>query len=95
MKPGTQSPFQKRVLGAGTIIPTSLLFSRWRIYNNGQNIWDKLYFSSEIAYYKEISNTVFQEAFASIDKIFFLRGGLGTRLQYCGVLKFSWYFLIG
>ena len=36
-------------------------------YNHSQNIWDKLKFS------------IFQEIFASTDKIFFSEGGLSTR----------------
>ena len=38
--------------------------------------------------------SVFQEFFASIDKMFILDGGLGTGLLLYGVLRLSWYFLI-
>ena len=34
----------------------------------------------ELAYYEKGSISVFKESFASIDKIFFLGGRLGTRL---------------
>ena len=38
--------------------------------------------------------SVFQEFFASINKIFILVGGLGARLSFYRVLRFSWYFLL-
>ena len=49
-------------------------------YNPGQNISDKLYFLCELAPYGKISISIFQEYFASIDKIFILGGRLSTRL---------------
>ena len=49
-------------------------------YNHGKNISEKLYFSYEIAHYGKSSTSSFKEPFASIDKIFFLGGRLGTRL---------------
>ena len=38
--------------------------------NHSQNIFDKLYFSYEIAHYGKGLVSVFQEIFASADKIF-------------------------
>ena len=38
--------------------------------------------------------SIFQEFFASIDKMFNLGGRLGTRLSFYEVFRFSWYFLI-
>ena len=48
--------------------------------NHGQNIWDKLKFSCEIAYYEESSIYAFEEVFASIDKTFILGLRLGLKL---------------
>ena len=50
------------------------------IYNPGQNISDKLYFFCEIAPYGKSSIFVFQEFFASIDKILILGAELSARL---------------
>ena len=49
-------------------------------YNYGQNVWDKLWFSCEIAYYAKSSISIFKESFASIEKTFFLGGRLDARL---------------
>ena len=49
-------------------------------YNHSQNIRDKLHFSCETAHYGKSSISIFQQLFASIDKIFILGGRLGTRL---------------
>ena len=49
-------------------------------YNHSQNIRDKLHFSCETAHYGKSSISIFQQLFASIDKIFVLGGRLGTRL---------------
>ena len=48
-------------------------------YNNGQNIWEKLVFIWNSAL-REKFNFCFEGVFASIDKIFFLGGRLGTRV---------------
>ena len=47
-------------------------------YNHSQNILDKLYFLCEIAQRGKSSISIFQETFASTDKIFILRKGLGN-----------------
>ena len=48
--------------------------------NHSQNIWDKLYFSCEIAHYGKSLISVFQEIFTSfIDKILISEEGLSTR----------------
>ena len=52
------------------------------VYNNSQNIWDKLQFSCEIAHYEQNLISVFQDLFAGINKTFILVGGLGTRLSF-------------
>ena len=44
------------------------------------NIWDKLKFLCEIVHYGKNSISIFEEFFASIDKIFILAGRLDTRL---------------
>ena len=49
-------------------------------YNHGKNIREKLQSSCEIVHYGKSSISIFRESFASIDKIFFLGGRLGTRL---------------
>ena len=49
-------------------------------YNPGQNISDKLYFFCEKAPYGKSSISIFQEFFASIDKMLILGARLGTRL---------------
>ena len=49
-------------------------------YNHGQNIWEKVQFSYETPHYGKILISVFQQLFASINKIFILGGGLCTRL---------------
>ena len=41
---------------------------------------DKLWFSCEIVHYGKSLNSIFQEFFASIDKIWILGGRLSTRL---------------
>ena len=58
---------------------TYLVQSHWN-YNHGQNIWEKLWFLFEIAHYEKSLISIFKESYASIDKIFFLGGRLGTRL---------------
>ena len=63
-------------------------------YNHGQNIWEKLWFLCEIAHYEKSSISIFKESFASIDKILFLGGRLGTRLYFHEVLTLFWTFLI-
>ena len=70
-----------------------LYLELFSFYYHGQNIWDKL-FSCEIAYYGKSSISIFQQFFASISKIFILGVGLGTKLYFNEVLRFSWYFLI-
>ena len=50
------------------------------MYNHGQNICENLKLSYEIAHYGKSSISIFREFFASIDKIFFFGGTLGTRL---------------
>ena len=54
-----------------------------------QNISYKLQFFCEIAPYGKSSISIFQEFFASIDKILILRAGLSTRLQFYEVLRSS------
>ena len=58
------------------------MFSLILIYNHSQNIWDYLYFPSEIAHYRKSLISVFQGFVASIDKIFILAERLGTRLSF-------------
>ena len=48
-------------------------------YNHSQNIWDKLYFSLEIAHYGKNSVSIFQKILASTDKNIVSGGGLNTR----------------
>ena len=43
-------------------------------------IFDKLWFSCEIVHYGKSLNSIFQEFFASIDKIWILGGRISTRL---------------
>ena len=50
------------------------------ICNPGQNISDKLQFFCEIAPYGKSSISIFQDLFASIDKILILVARLSTRL---------------
>ena len=40
--------------------------------NRSQNIWDKLYFSCEIAKYGKVLISIFQQIFDAINKIFIL-----------------------
>ena len=49
--------------------------------NHGQNIWDKLLFLCEIVHYEKSLNSIFQDFFASIDKILILGGRLGLVRQ--------------
>ena len=49
------------------------------ILNNLQNIWDKLWFSCDVAHYEISSVFVSQKIFTSTDKIFPLEGGLRTK----------------
>ena len=55
-------------------------FPDLQVYSHGQNIWEKLQFSCEIANYGKSSISIFKNSLASIDKIFLLGGRLGTRL---------------
>ena len=49
-------------------------------YNHTQNTSGKLYFLCKTAHYGKNSISFFQQFFANVDKIFILRGRLGTRL---------------
>ena len=49
-------------------------------YNQGQTTWKKLQFLCEIAHYGKVVISIFQQFFASINKMFVLGGGLWTRL---------------
>ena len=46
-------------------------------------------FSCKIAKYVKVLISIFQQSFASINKIFILGGALGARLKFCEVLGFS------
>ena len=65
------------------------------IKNKFEEAWGKLKArtcferQSWAKYLRQTQVQEFQEFFASIDKIFILRGRLGTRLQFYEVLKFS------
>ena len=50
--------------------------------NKLQNIWDLLYFSSEITHNEKSLISVFQEFFAIINKNFIFAGRLDTRLWF-------------
>ena len=58
-------------------LPKGRIF--WMVYNPDQNISDKLFFC-ETAPYGKSSISIFQEFFASIDKILILGAALSTRL---------------
>ena len=84
----------RALLGGGGLLTANNLFLLQFsvldfLYNPGQNISDKLYFFCEIAPYGKSPISVFQEFFASIDKILILGAGLSTRLQFYGVLRSS------
>ena len=68
----------------GIIVPPSLIcYSQCGFsisHNSGQNISGKLYFFCEIAPYGKSSISVFQEFFASIDKMLILGARPSTRL---------------
>ena len=49
-------------------------------YSSGQNVSDNLWFLWEVVPYEENSISIFQEFFASIDKILILGARLGTWL---------------
>ena len=51
-------------------------------HNHSQDIWDKLWFSYEVAKYGNVLISVFQEFFASFNKILILAGRLGARLSW-------------
>ena len=53
-----------------------------------------LVFPCEIAHYGKNLISVFQEFFASINKILILAGRLSTRLLFYEVFRVLWYFLI-
>ena len=53
-------------------------------YNHSENIWDKLYFSCEIAHYVKGSSSVFQEIFAITDK--------EATIQRCSYEKVFWKY---
>ena len=69
------------VVGGNKITPSpSVQCSLGLCYNDGQNIWEKLSFSCEIAHYGKISISLFQQFFGDIDKIFISGVRLGTTL---------------
>ena len=45
--------------------------------NDSQNLLDKLWFSCQIVKYMKVLISIFQQFFASVNKIFFLGGGVG------------------
>ena len=54
-----------------------------------KNILDKLYFSCQITQENFHLISIFQQFSASIKNTLNLKGRLGTRLQFCDVLRFS------
>ena len=65
-----------------------------KFYTPLQNISDKLYFFFEVAPYVKSSISIFEELFASMDKILILGARLSTEEWFYEKLISSWYLLI-
>ena len=58
-------------------------------YSHSQTILDWLWLSCEIVHYVKSLISVFEEFFASINKILILAGRLATRISFYDVYTFS------
>ena len=63
------------------VIKMTSSYIRLKPYKLSQNIWGKLYFFCEVAHYGKSSISIFQDFFASTNKIFISGGGLSTKLS--------------